>query len=327
MLKTIRMRSKHDGAFTLVEILVVMLILGVLAAIAIPIFLNQQKTARDSATTSDVKNLALNVDDALITIPDASYMSLAAGTGKVTLRVGTTASTAMATTVTMTKGTRVALVNNNDGSYKIYAYNPKGKSYKDMSSVLVYDAVEGGLVNTQPKSVTTARVNLVNDPSFEGGINWSPYFSTPSSRVADAKVGSYALQYTTVSATQANGGWHVITRDWVAGETLNVSAWVKMPAGVKYSLGLRSISQPGIGAGAKLYTGTGDWQQVAISYVIPATPEPWYAPQIITNSPFPPVGTKFQIDGVMAEVSETPGSYIEGPVAGDVASSAWVTVS
>jgi prepilin-type N-terminal cleavage/methylation domain-containing protein len=50
-------RSRDDG-FSLVELLVVMVILGVLAAIAIPAFLNQRRSGYDTSAKSDLRNFA-----------------------------------------------------------------------------------------------------------------------------------------------------------------------------------------------------------------------------------------------------------------------------
>ena len=56
MLKAIQNRTRDDKGFTLIELMVVVLIIAILIAIAIPTFLGMRRRAQDRAAQSNLRN-------------------------------------------------------------------------------------------------------------------------------------------------------------------------------------------------------------------------------------------------------------------------------
>ena len=58
-----RPTGRADAGFTIIELLVVVvIIIGILAGIAIPIFLNQRSTAHGASVESDLRNIAAEIE-------------------------------------------------------------------------------------------------------------------------------------------------------------------------------------------------------------------------------------------------------------------------
>jgi type IV pilus assembly protein PilA len=86
MLSSLRQRLHNDeDGFTLIELMVVVLIIAILIAIAIPTFLGVQNRARDRAAQSDLRNGITNAkaiatdDSGLLTKVDVASLTAAEG--------------------------------------------------------------------------------------------------------------------------------------------------------------------------------------------------------------------------------------------------------
>jgi type IV pilus assembly protein PilA len=129
-------RAKGDKGFTLIELLVVVVILGVLIAVAIPLYLNYRKGANDTASESDLRN-GISVLEVCNTDTPGYPSTL----GSV---VANALTPCTGQKINLSSGTTLAYAVKSTG-YVLSASNSSGTA----SRFYCYDSTLGGAIKTQ----------------------------------------------------------------------------------------------------------------------------------------------------------------------------------
>jgi type IV pilus assembly protein PilA len=144
-------RAEGDKGFTLIELLVVVVIIGILIAIAIPLYLNYKKGANDKAAQSDLRG-------AISALETCNADNGVYPTGPAALGPAFTGTPACAQTVNTSSGTTLNYYVGTDG-YLLIATNSSGNVTGGSNGYYCYASAKGGSVVKRTSTQPVAYVN------------------------------------------------------------------------------------------------------------------------------------------------------------------------
>lgn len=285
---------KTSRAFTIVELLIVIVIIGILAAITIVAYNGIQTRARGAAASSALtqasKKIAVAMNDGTLSAypaNQAGFDALGISSSGVSYQYKTTTT---GYCITATAG---------NVSYKITE---------------IGSPATGPCLGHAGGGVQTI-TNLVTNPSFENNItDWTTSSATLARTTSEYQSGTASAS---VVASTGSANYGLISSNNVIpaqiGETYTFSVWVKSAAGAN----LRIVADEYNGStyvaqGSQPFTTTGSWQRLTVSRTVSTGNQIRISVRMNGDT----VARTYYVDSAIVTVGSTIYNYADGSSSG-----------
>lgn len=300
----------RDAGFSLVELLVVVIVVGLLSALAIPAYRDQQRKSLNSTVTSDLGRYGTAAERlfaATYAYPDTTTGFNLRDQGDPDASAG---NTFRAFTVATGAESGYVIYGQNTTTQAVYVLSSYAGGKPVLTALTALPTVPpvAGTLGVLPTIVATDWTSLPGltwgavkdttgtsspripfyDPTFllaaVGGTaaNVGAYVGGSHRVVAvESPVASRAIEISTVGVNQgviffqqpAAASWPGASPITAANETWTASAWVKAPAGITMRLGPRITGSDGsyVTENAYSFNATGNWQRASFTVTLGAT--------------------------------------------------------
>lgn len=282
--------KKQAAGFSLIELLVVVAILAILAAIAIPTFLNQKQKASDGAATNDVRTLADDLSASLVIDSTTVAPGFAGGgdgnpnsnSGNLTIDGVNTPKNGSYVFVDTSTNPKTWCVSKQSASGRVYSASSTSRNVFESSTPCMSASGTPAPGSSTNGVIVSAAGNLLT-PNIASGtdtLGTTAGFvpnaaASMTSSVEQAYNGSSRSLKVVPTATGGSGVWVASNVVVPPGSAITVTTMVRADAGLSVGMSVWFYTSGGsldsTPAGTGYIAGAGTWQQYTKTYTVPAT--------------------------------------------------------
>lgn len=153
VLRRLRGFRSSERGFTLTEIAIAIALMAILSAIAVPVFLSQNKTTVDNQLRTELQVIGQAARDLSLQHPTTNairFQSVGDVSGKLWVDLNedwVADANEPARMMEKRKGNNIAVVSEVRGTFSVYGWNEAGRHYVSQDSAALWDKSAGGFVD------------------------------------------------------------------------------------------------------------------------------------------------------------------------------------